>query len=89
MTPPQPNNYAADRGAGVGKGDGMGKSSAVVAAALVVALAGCLPGYMSNKHAGQEGYYAPPITAVDGDGQTMRLKEHKGKVVLLSFWHGT
>lgn len=67
----------------------MGKASAAVGAALLVALVGCLPGYMSNKHAGAEGYYAPPITALDADGQTMRLKEHQGKVILLSFWHGT
>jgi hypothetical protein len=66
----------------------MGKSSAA-GAALLVALAGCLPGHMSNKHAGHEGYFAPPITALDADGNTMRLKQYKDKVVLLSFWHGT
>jgi hypothetical protein len=66
----------------------MGKLIAAGAAASLVALAGCLPGYMSNKHAGHVGYYAPPITALDAEGQTMRLKDYKGKVVLLSFWHG-
>jgi cytochrome oxidase Cu insertion factor (SCO1/SenC/PrrC family) len=56
--------------------------------ALLGAFIGCLPGYLSNKHMAQEGYMAPPIEAVDGAGQMMRLRDYKGKVVLLSFWHG-
>jgi thiol-disulfide isomerase/thioredoxin len=55
--------------------------------ALLMALTGCLPGSLySNKHMAKESYTAPPITAIDADGQVMRLKDHKGKVVLLSFW---
>ena len=30
---------------------------------------------------------APPIEGVDANGQVMRLRDHAGKVVLLSFWH--
>lgn len=29
----------------------------------------------------------PPTHGVDADGQGMRLEDHAGKVVLLSFWH--
>ena len=54
---------------------------------FALALGGCLPGYLSNKYAGREGYFAPPITGLDADGQTLRLKQYKDKVVLLSFWH--
>ena len=64
----------------------MAKTAHGIGLALTLALAGCLPGYLSNKHMAKEGYQAPPIAAVDGDGHVMRLKEHKGKVVLLSFW---
>lgn len=64
----------------------MGKIARWPALALAAALAGCLPGYLSNKHMAKEGYPAPPISAVDGDGRVMRLKDFKGKVVLLSFW---
>lgn len=54
---------------------------------LLVTLAGCSPAFLNyNKHVAKEGYPAPPITAVDADGQMMRLRDHKGKVVLLSFW---
>ncbi len=67
----------------------MGRTSTVTAILCLFTLAGCFPGYLSNKHAGQEGYYAPPITALNGEGQTMRLKDFKDKVILLSFWHGT
>lgn len=55
---------------------------------LGLGLAGCLPGYLTNQKAAKEGYLAPPIEALDGNGQMMRLSEAQGKVVLLSFWHG-
>jgi hypothetical protein len=56
---------------------------------VLAGLAGCLPGYTNgNRHMAQEGSLAPPITGIDADGQTMRLKDHEGEVVLLSFWHG-
>ncbi|MFO0879415.1 MAG: hypothetical protein U0840_18870 [Gemmataceae bacterium] len=55
--------------------------------ALLVALAGCLPGYLSNQKAGKEGYFALAIEGVDADGQVMRLTDTQGdKVALLSFW---
>lgn len=53
---------------------------------LVVGLGGCLGSNLSNKHMAKEGHLAPPISTVNADGQMMRLAEHKGKVVLLSFW---
>lgn len=31
---------------------------------------------------------APPTEGKDASGQLVRLKDHRGKVVLLSFWHG-
>lgn len=65
----------------------MGKKVAGLCLMFAFVLGGCLPGHLSNKHAGKEGYLAPPITALDAEGQTMRLKDHKEKVVLLSFWH--
>src|SRR5690242_16516802 len=64
----------------------MGKIAHGAGLALAVVLAGCLPGYLSNKHMAKEGYAAPPIAALDGDGRMVRLKEFQGKVVLLSFW---
>jgi hypothetical protein len=63
------------------------RSNWLTGLALLAGLAGCLPGYMnSNKRMAQEGSMAPPITGIDAQGQTMRLSDFQGKVVLLSFW---
>jgi hypothetical protein len=60
-----------------------------VAATLAVAavVAGCLPiNVMRQPRAGQ---VAPPVEGVDSDGRAMSLREYRGQVVLLSFWHSS
>ena len=56
----------------------------LAAPALVAAvLAGCaMPG---QRLADQP---APAVEGMTADGSSMRLADHAGKVVLLSFWHG-
>src|SRR5262245_26186137 len=72
-----------------GRGWGMARRSAWLAGgmALLVAVTGCWPGFLRGPKPGKEGSPAPAVEGVDGTGQVMRLRDHKGKVVLLSFWH--
>ncbi|MFM7151922.1 MAG: peroxiredoxin family protein [Gemmataceae bacterium] len=65
----------------------MARGVGIVCLLGLVGLVGCFPGHMTNQKAGKEGYFAPPIEAVDGNGQPMRLSDYPDKVVLLSFWH--
>lgn len=56
--------------------------------AMLLGLGGCLPGYLTgNKQNEKAGIPVPALAGIDGQGQTMRLSDFQGKVVLLSFWH--
>src|SRR5262245_33870399 len=46
-----------------------------------------LPGCVSPGRGPGEGMKAPPVTGRDADGRPIDLGDHRGKVVLLSFWH--
>lgn len=65
----------------------MGRGALCLGLGIMIGLAGCLPGYLSNQKAGKEGCFALPIESVDADGKYMRLSEYSDKIVLLSFWH--
>jgi hypothetical protein len=54
---------------------------------LLVVVVGCVP-LLRTKEA-REGQLAPAIEGVAGNGQTLRLSDYRGKVVLLCFWHGS
>jgi hypothetical protein len=52
---------------------------------LLGLLLGCVPlTVRKGSHDGQ----LVDIEGTGGDGQAMRLRDYRGKVVLLSFWHG-
>jgi AhpC/TSA family len=51
----------------------------------LLALAGCMPMFYSGPG---EGMKAPLTQGRDADGRTLSLSDYRGKVVLLSFWHG-
>ena len=53
---------------------------------LGVMLLGCVPQTMRQGASGV-GELAPPIEGAGVNGLAMRLSDHHGKVVLLSFWH--
>jgi cytochrome oxidase Cu insertion factor (SCO1/SenC/PrrC family) len=57
---------------------------------LAAALAGCdvlfPPGGSAQATRFANGAAAPDIQGEDADGQSFRLSEYRGKVVLLSFW---
>jgi hypothetical protein len=56
-------------------------------AGFLVLLAGCLP--MAARPGGSRiGQPAANIEGVDGHGRPLALSDQRGKVVLLSFWHG-
>jgi hypothetical protein len=57
-------------------------------ALLAGLLAGCVPLSLRNQ-APREGALAPSTRGVDAAGQPRDLGEYRGKVVLLTFWHGT
>ena len=56
---------------------------------FLVLLVGCAPFSKQPMIGPWNGRLAPPIEGEDSRGQPMRLADHRGKVVLLSFWHGT
>lgn len=51
-------------------------------------LAGLTAGCVSLRLGSDESAKAPPTHGRDGSGRAMSLDEHRGKVVLLNFWHG-
>ena len=51
-------------------------------------LAGCAPFSKQPTIGPWNGRLAPPIEGEDSHGKPMRLADQRGKVVLLSFWHG-
>jgi thiol-disulfide isomerase/thioredoxin len=59
----------------------------VLAACLIVAVAGCDTANHSPTVIGTAtGNTAPDIDGFDADGKPLRLRDHRGKVVLLDFW---
>ena len=56
---------------------------------FLVILVGCAPFAKQEAIGPHGGPLAPPIEGEDSRGQAMRLADYRGKVVLLSFWHGT
>ena len=55
---------------------------------LLLILVGCAPVSKQMAIGPWNGKLAPPIEGEDSHGQPMRLADYRGKVVLLSFWHG-
>ena len=55
---------------------------------LLVIVFGCAPFSKQPMFGPWNGGLAPPIEGEDSQGRVMRLGDHKGQVVLLSFWHG-
>jgi hypothetical protein len=53
-----------------------------------VVLAGCLPVRPPSGGRGV-GHIAPPLEGADADGAAVSLREQRGKVVLLTFWHSS
>ena len=52
--------------------------------------AGCLSSFTANNEtAPREGAFAPTVEGIDANAQPMRLRDHKGKVIMLSFWHSS
>ena len=54
---------------------------------LGLLLLGCVPQAIRQRLSA-EGEPAPAIEGPGLDGRVMRLSDQRGKVVLLSFWHG-
>lgn len=52
---------------------------------LAVVLMGCVSA--GGPATLKEGVKAPPVAGEDALGRNLSLEEHRGKVVLLSFWH--
>jgi hypothetical protein len=48
-------------------------------------VAGCVS--LTRNRQTCEGQPAPPTEGISGEGQTLRLSDYRGKVVLLCFWH--
>jgi len=59
------------------------RSLAIAAIAAIIALPGCDPPPPPGKQVGNQ---APEIAGTDMDGKPIRLSDHRGKVVLVSFW---
>ena len=55
---------------------------------FLVILVGCAPFAKQPTLGPWSGRQALPIEGEDSHGRVMRLANHQGKVVLLSFWHG-
>ena len=55
---------------------------------FLVILVGCTPFSKQPAIGPWNGRLAPPIKGEDSQGRSMRLTDQRGKVVLLSFWHG-
>ncbi len=53
---------------------------------LGIVLVGCVP--LARTGGVLEGQLAPAIEGPLSDGQSQRLSDYRGKVVLLAFWHG-
>jgi hypothetical protein len=47
---------------------------------------GCMPLLRTREVC--EGQVAPPTEGTAADGQSLRLSDYRGRVVLLCFWHG-
>jgi hypothetical protein len=52
----------------------------------VMILVGCVP--LARNGGLRDGQIAPPIEGTASNGQLLRLSDHRGKVVLVCFWHG-
>jgi cytochrome oxidase Cu insertion factor (SCO1/SenC/PrrC family) len=54
--------------------------------ALAVILAGCTNARKAKRALPAVGKPAPEITGSDQDGNSLKLSDYRGKVVLLDFW---
>ena len=55
---------------------------------FLMLLIGCAPFSKQPGIGPYNGAIAPAIEGTDSLGRVMRLADYRGKVVLLSFWHG-
>jgi hypothetical protein len=70
-----------------GRGRQMRSLSLAGPGVLVLLLTGCVP--MAARPGGpRDGQLAVKIEGADAAGRPMNLSDQRGKVVLLSFWHG-